>query len=252
MDKLSKALQNYSVVILAAGTGSRMGKLGKIKPKALFEIKNETILKNIIKKLQLRGLKEINIILGFKYKLILKEIRNIKNLKFFYIKMKDFINTGSVYSFYKFKDIWLKFKRKPIIMLHADIFFDIKYLDNLLLSNKENLIGVKKETKQKLKKNSFVLEHDDKLRVKKIDLYKKSNNSNQQIICINKFSAKFYLEFLVFLKQYFKKNSKNITWEYPLSEFLTKKKTYIIQNQKFSWFNINTLQDLNNAKKFIK
>ena len=62
MDKLSKALQSYSVVILAAGTGSRMGKLGKIKPKTLFKIKNETILKNIIKKLQLRGLKEINII----------------------------------------------------------------------------------------------------------------------------------------------------------------------------------------------
>ena len=76
-----------------------------------------------------KGLKELNIILGYKHNMILKELKKIKSIKINYIKMKDYINTGSVYSLYNFKKLWLKKKQKPILMFHTDIIFDPRYLE---------------------------------------------------------------------------------------------------------------------------
>ena len=90
------------------------------------------------------------------------------------------------------------------------------------------------------------------MKVEKIDLYKKLKTCNQQIICINKISPSYYVGFLKFLDKYFKLNTKNITWEFPLSDYLSKKSAYVLNNQRFNWFNINTAKDLILARKLAK
>ena len=54
MAKLDRALKGYSVVMLAAGTVSRMRNIGKSKLKCLLKIGNSAILTFIINKLQSR------------------------------------------------------------------------------------------------------------------------------------------------------------------------------------------------------
>ena len=108
MVELNEPLKNFSVVFLSAGRGFRLGKLGKKKPKCLIDINGKTIILRLIEILTLKGLKELNIILGYKHNMILKELKKIKSIKINYIKMKDYINTGSVYSLYNFKKLWLK------------------------------------------------------------------------------------------------------------------------------------------------
>ena len=138
MDKLDNSLSKYHVVILAAGTGGRMGRIALKKPKCLLKIDNTSILCSIVSKLQRRGLKELNIIVGYKYKMILSELKKLKNLKINYLVSDDFVNTDSVYSLYLFKNLLKKLKKKKsIIMLHADVLFDVKFLDNILLSKKK-------------------------------------------------------------------------------------------------------------------
>jgi L-glutamine-phosphate cytidylyltransferase len=250
MVKLEDSLEKYSVVLLSAGRGKRIGKIGKKMPKCLIQIDKQTIISNLIKTLKLRGLKELNLVLGYKYKLILKEIKKIKNLKVNYIVVKDFINTGSVYSLYTFKNLWLKKKKKkPILMFHTDIIFDVKFLDNILLSKKNNLIGVKKITKNKLKKNSFVAKISKSMKILKIAKYKDCKTAYNEIICINKFSVSFFNKLLLFLNDYFKKFTNNITWEYPLSDFATTNNIHILKDQNFRWININTISDLNKARR---
>ena len=69
------------------------------------------------------------------------------------------------------------------------------------------------------------------------------------IICINKFSVSFFNKLLLFLNDYFKKFTNNITWEYPLSDFATTNNIHILKDQNFRWININTISDLNKARR---
>tara|TARA_B100001057_G_C22850729_1_gene950866 strand:+ start:1592 stop:2359 length:768 start_codon:yes stop_codon:yes gene_type:complete len=255
MVKLTNALKDYSVVILSAGMGRRMGKIGKKIPKSLCVISKKTIISDIILKLRSRGLKELNIILGYKHKMILDEINNFRNLKINYVKIKDFKKNGSVFSFYNFHKIWKKSKiKKPVIMLHSDIIFDLKFLDNLILSKKQNIIGVRKVKKKELKPNSFVIEADKRGQVNKIGKSKSLKNSNMEIICINKFSSKCFIRIINFLKEYFLINGTDETWEYPLSTFLNKKKEKIfsLRNQTYNWINVNSYSDLIFARNIYK
>ena len=64
-----------TVIIFAAGVGRRLGKFGKEKPKCLLKVNDTLILETIIKKIKKMGFDKINIILGYKYKLILNFLR---------------------------------------------------------------------------------------------------------------------------------------------------------------------------------
>ena len=77
MDKLN----NYFIILLSAGLGSRMGKVARNTPKSILKIGKTTPLDLLVEKLKTRGAKEINVILGFKYKKILKKLKNTKTLK---------------------------------------------------------------------------------------------------------------------------------------------------------------------------
>ena len=87
------------------------------------------------------------------------------------------------------------------------------------------------------------------MKVLKIDKYKNCKPAYGEVLCINKFSAGCFKKFISFLKIYFKKETNNITWEYPLSDFVNKNDFYVLRNQSFKWANINTMQDLNQARK---
>ena len=78
-------------------------------PKSLILIKKQTILSYIINVLKKEG--KVNIILGYKYKKILKELK-LLNIKTNYLVIKDFINTGSVYSLYKSYNLFKKKQKK--------------------------------------------------------------------------------------------------------------------------------------------
>ena len=74
MDKLDE----YFIILLSAGVGERMGKIGKIKPKSLFKVGKFSILKNIFLILRSRGAREVNLVLGYKYKKVLNEAKSFK------------------------------------------------------------------------------------------------------------------------------------------------------------------------------
>ena len=110
-----------TVLILAAGYGSRMNKTGKYLPKCLLKYQNKTILEYIINHLIRLGIKNINIAVGFKSTKIINKLKEFKNINFIFYKVKNYKEVGSAYSWYLFKKIWEKNKKSMIIM-HADIF----------------------------------------------------------------------------------------------------------------------------------
>ena len=250
MARLDNSLAKYSVAMLAAGDGGRMGSISRKIPKCLLKIDNTTILCSIVSKLQRRGLKELNIIVGYKYKMILSELKKLKNLKINYLVSDDYVNTDTAYSLYLFKNLLKRInKKKSIIILHADVLFDIKFLDNILLSKKKNLIGVREVNSKKLKSNAIVVKASNQSFVKRICQFKDMKRYTGEIICINKFTPKMFSNILKYFKIYFRKKTKNISWEYVISEFSNSKKLYILKKQNYNWVNVNTLRELRLARK---
>ena len=66
-----KSVSKYSFVILSAGTGSRLGKIGSNTPKCLIQINKKKIIQNII---------ELLISIGAKRSLLVLDL-NLKKLK---------------------------------------------------------------------------------------------------------------------------------------------------------------------------
>lgn len=242
-------LKNYFIILLSAGSGSRMGNLSKNIPKSLLKVGSTTPLDSLVKKLRFRGVKEINMILGFKYKKILGHLKKYKDIKFNYVVIKDFNKNGSVWSLYKSYNLWKIKKSKIILMFHTDLIFNNRFLDNIIKSKRNNIIGVKQVKKYKLKNKSFVAEVNKSMQVKKIGKLKEIKKPYGEIICINKFSKRTFQKLFLFLKDYFKNNSKNITWEYPVSHFAQFSKLYVLKKQNFNWININTRKDLIQARR---
>jgi len=246
-------LEKFSVLLLSAGRGSRLDIIGKKKPKSLLKINSITILRRIVDYLISKGLKELNIVVGYKYKKILKELDQFSELKINYIKIKDYVNNGSSYSWFKFKNLWNK-KKKPLLIMHTDIIFDKRFIDNIIKSKKANIIGIKKVNKKKLKEKSFVVQVNKNMKINSIGLNKKIPKSYGEIICINKFSTKVTSKIFNFMGKYFKSYGSHFTWEFIINDFIqtnNKDKLYILKNQIFKWVNINTSKDFLLAKKLF-
>ena len=243
MDQLDK---KFSVLILAAGTGSRMGIVGKKNPKCLIKINKITLIERIINFFLKLNILDINIVVGYQKK---KIIKILKKYKINFIFNNKYDKYGSVYSWFIFKKF---LKKKNLIIIHSDIIFNINTLKRIILSNKKDLIGTVK--KKFLKKKSFITLANRKNILKKIcfkyQIEKKSKYN--EIICINKFSHRTMLLFFKFLK-----NKKNLswkykTWEFLINEFASNKKIFMKSVIDKQWFNINTRKDLALTKSSYK
>ena len=243
--------KKINVFILVAGSGSRMGELGRNTPKSLFSINKKKILLNIIEKLnKVITNKKIFFVFGYKYKKILKELKN-SNLKFNYIINNSYSSTGSSYSWYLLKKFLPKNKHTTLL-IHADLHFHLSHLRKIIESNKENILGSVQKKNNKIKKNGWVVETKNNLEITKLRFKDNNKDYYGEITCINKFSYRVMQKIFKFMRFYFKKNGKNFTWETLLAEMIQLKILKIYSNKvnKNYWFNINKQADLNAAKKF--
>ena len=71
-------LTNVDIILLSAGIGRRLGKLGKVKPKSLLLINNETLILRLIKILIKYKARRISVLVGYKPNLIKQELKKIK------------------------------------------------------------------------------------------------------------------------------------------------------------------------------
>ena len=123
------------IVLLAAGKSSRIYKKIK-KPKCLLNINNLSLIEHIIENINSLGKFEINIILGFKSKLIQKKLKKYENVKCIYNKY--FKSRDMLYSFF----LALNKLNDDLIFSYTDIFYEKKIINKILKlkKNKNDLI----------------------------------------------------------------------------------------------------------------
>jgi choline kinase len=125
-----------TLVILASGRGSRLGKLTKNIPKCLIKIyKNKTLIDYISE--NFKFFTKVIVVTGHKSKILKKKLK-FNNVQFVY--NKNYLKTNMVESLMLAKD---KIKNNDIIVLYADIFFDPKIL-KLIIKKKNNVLPLNK------------------------------------------------------------------------------------------------------------
>ena len=125
-------------VIIAAGTGSRLGEYSRDKPKTLVEISGVPILGYTLNNLINEGINDIVIITGYKGHKIKEFIdRNYNNLNVSYVHNDIYDKTNNIYSVYLAKD---ELENSDFLLINSDVLFHGGILQTLKRSEKEGTI----------------------------------------------------------------------------------------------------------------
>jgi len=245
-------INDYSVVLLCAGIGRRLGKFIKNKPKSLLKVNGVSLLLRIVSILKKKNIKKISLVVGFRSDLILKELKKINGIKFNYIKINNYRLNGHACSWHAFKNYWSK-KKKPIILMHTDIYFDENYLNNILLSKKKNIIGIH-SNKNLYRDDSIMAYCNKKNMLKKLDYLTTNKSYLGEVLGINKVSIETSKKLFLFMDKFLVKEKKKLSWEFMLNFFLKKNLDffYVLKNQKYIWKNINYIEDYNNLLENVR
>jgi len=120
-------------IILAAGTGSRLKKLTKDRPKCMVDVAGKSLINYQLEVLKSCNIDDINIISGYKYeKIPFKDINLFKN--------ESYASTNMVYTLFCAKEILNL--NEDILLSYGDIIYTKELLENLTSKNFEINIAV--------------------------------------------------------------------------------------------------------------
>ncbi len=126
-------------IILAAGTGSRLGPFTEHSPKCLAPINGVPILINMLTHLSDVGVEETVIVVGYLKEKIHDKVGNSFNgMRISYIESDRYATTNNIYS------LWLarEHLNEDIVLLESDIFFERSLLDHLFANDNRNVAAV--------------------------------------------------------------------------------------------------------------
>ena len=238
-------------IILAAGTGSRLGSLTKSQTKCMITINGERLIDLSLRALMQAGIKKVIIVVGYQGKNLIDHIQlNFKDsFEFEFVENSDYATTNNIYSLFLARKFLLE---DDTILLESDLIFDPKILLDLISDSRTSLAAVDK-FKSWMDGTCVSLDDDDNIvgfygkkafKFTDIETYYKTVN-------IYKFSRLFSSQsYVPFLEAYSKAKGNNEYYESVL-KLLTvfdsnELKAFRLNNQ--NWYEIDDIQDRSNAE----
>jgi L-glutamine-phosphate cytidylyltransferase len=123
-------------IIMAAGKGSRLGKITENKPKSFIEIENRKLIEYNLELLDKYGIKDIIIVTGYKSEDFEELLKGRPGIRF---EFNPFYDTTNVLSSFWFGQDYLK---DDFIYMHADTLCDTSIFERLLDSNGEIVLPI--------------------------------------------------------------------------------------------------------------
>jgi choline kinase len=183
-------------IILAAGTGGRLGDVGKQIPKCLIKLGKKTIIEYQIEALQSNNINDVSVVTGY-YADKVKDLLKNTGIKFYL--NKDYEKTGMLESLFCAKEEL----NDDIVVLYGDVIFNADLIKRLLEDKNDFCLIVDREKEITHGAESAVEEyHGEKIRkgstnvnivegvVKKISKTLLPEEISAEYIGIAKFSKK--------------------------------------------------------------
>ena len=244
-------------IILAAGKGSRLGKLTTELPKGMIKLDGESLLSRQINLFKSINIEEIIIVRGYKRnKIVFDDVTYIDN--------HNFENTNMIESLFCARSLF----SNEIIMSYSDILFSQNDLINLKNNNNNICVSVDPNWKTYWIKRYGNLNTDiENLEISKNAITRigteisNSDNIEYRYIGLNKFNSKG-LRSLCEIYDY--KKNKQTKWQASENDFYNGYMTDIFQemiNHKIKlsahyftnpWLEIDSEKDLKVAEEMLK
>jgi histidinol-phosphate/aromatic aminotransferase/cobyric acid decarboxylase-like protein/GTP:adenosylcobinamide-phosphate guanylyltransferase len=237
-------------LILAAGTGSRLGKYTKENTKCMLEVNDNTLIMQALEKLNNAGIKKLILVVGYKKDNLIAHVGNkYKDIEIEYVENPIYNTTNNIYSLYLAKD---KLMEDDTILLESDLLFEESILKELLEDGRKNL-AVVDQYQIWMDGTSVRLDDDDNI----IGFYGKKDFRFEDVreyyktVNIYKFSKEFSKNIYVpFLEAYMKALGVNEYYETVIKVIAdlegTGLKALRLNGQK--WYEIDDAQDKANAE----
>ena len=132
-------------IILAAGKGSRLGKICEGLPKCLIAIEDNTLIEIQINTLHACGVDDISVVRGYEGEKI-----NVPGLK--YYDNPDYANTNILHSLFCAR----KEMTGDILILYADILYEEQVVKRLIESSYDIAVGVMVNWKEAIRQRSTI------------------------------------------------------------------------------------------------
>jgi CDP-L-myo-inositol myo-inositolphosphotransferase len=223
-------------LVLAAGEGSRLGKLTKGKPKALLRVAGMPLLGRILHGVKEAGVQNVCIVVGYKADMIREQIgENYVGLNIRFVEAKQW-KKGNLYSLLAAQGIF----RQNFLLCMCDHIFD-PGIPKSLINNKSKkalVLAIDKVSEEDTK----VLEQNGKI----LDIGKKINRSNVAI------DTGFFLcspKIFEYANEAVEQGAKELADCVRVAA--RNGDTRVVDVSGHLWADIDTKQDLDRAKRLL-
>ena len=237
-------------LILAAGTGSRLGKHTKDNTKCMLEINNVSLIKHTLEKLNNVGVRKLILVVGYKKDNLIQHVGDkYKNIDIEYVENPIYDQTNNIYSLYLAKD---KLEQDDTILLESDLIFEEEVLQRLLDDERRSLAVVDKYQSW-MDGTAVTLDSDDSI----LNFFTKKTfrfqdvNEYYKTVNIYKFSKEFSQKsYIPFLEAYSKAMGDNEYYESVLRviTILEGQELRVMRLNGERWYEIDDVQDKHNAE----
>jgi len=237
-------------LILAAGTGSRLGKHTKDNTKCMLEINNVSLIKHTLEKLNNVGVRKLILVVGYKKDNLIQHVGDkYKDIDIEYVENPIYDQTNNIYSLYLAKD---KLEQDDTILLESDLIFEEEVLQRLLDDERRSLAVVDKYQSW-MDGTAVTLDSDDSI----LNFFTKKTfrfqdvNEYYKTVNIYKFSKEFSQKsYIPFLEAYSKAMGDNEYYESVLRviTILEGQELRVMRLNGERWYEIDDVQDKHNAE----
>ncbi len=237
-------------LILAAGTGSRLGKYTKENTKCMLEINGNTLIGHSLEKLNNIGIKKLILVVGYKKENLISHVGyQYKDIKIEYVENPIYYKTNNIYSLFLARD---QLASDDTILLESDLIFDETIIKNVL-NNENKSLAVVDKYQSWMDGTAVTIDEDNGI----TNFYSKKTFQFQDVVNyyktvnIYKFSKEFSNKvYIPFLEAYSKAMGDDEYYESVLRivTMLEGQELKAMPLNGERWYEIDDVQDRDNAE----
>lgn len=232
-----------TVVIMAAGLGTRFGHYTELMPKGFIEVGNQPMVIRSIETLLACGIKRIIIGTGYK-----KEAYEALKTKYPMIETcfsPRYAETNSMYTLYNTKEL---IGNDDFLLLESDLVFDKNAITSLMECKAPTAMLITPVTKFQ---DQYYVESDADGRLTNCSVNKKEINAKGELVGIHKLSHEFFARMCADYASIVTDQPK-LGYEYELLHMSQDiMPIYVLNNPNVKWYEIDDVNDKEYAEQHI-
>lgn len=236
-------MKKINVIIPAAGSARRLRPLTNSKPKSLLTINGKSIISHQLDNFPADKIEKVTIILGHMGSKIKEHVDSLSySFPISYIINSKYENTNCAYSLMQASSELLE----GALLINCDLLFKKNNIDRILESDYSNVVNVRKINNYKTDLQKIKV-HDDRIIKWSLNL----RDANAEIMGPIKISQKAAKEITLYYKSQKTDERLKLHCFSLISNCITKLDFHPIYINDSDWFEIDTIEDLENAESFL-